>query len=309
VTLHPGVRAFLDEVAAAGAPPLDRLSPAQARAQARRWSARNGPGPELASVEDLAVPAGDGTELRARRYEPGESEATVLWLHGGGWVTGDLETHDAMCRVLAARSGCRVLGLGYRRAPEDPFPVPLEDCFSALRWIDSQEPDRRLVVGGDSAGGNLAAACARRARDEAGPALALQVLVYPVLDHDLTTASHAQHGSGPDTFLTSQEMAWFWHHYLPDPAARGNPDASPLRAPELCGLAPTIVITAEYDPLRDEGLAYVERLRAAGVVVTHIHYHDTVHSFFSLINLIPPGREAVARAGAEIAAAVGAGVK
>lgn len=304
MTLHPGVRAFLDEAAEAGAPPLDRLSPVDARAQARRWAARNGPGPELASVDDLSIQAADGSDLRARRYEPGESQATILWLHGGGWVTGDLETHDAMCRLLAASSGCRVFALEYRLAPGHPFPVPLEDCVSSLRWIAAQEPDRRLIVGGDSAGGNLAAVCARRSRDEGGPALALQVLVYPVLDHDLTTASYSQHGSGPDTFLTSAEMAWFWNHYLPDPAAREDPDASPLRAAELRGLAPAIVVTAEYDPLRDEGLAYVSRLRAAGGEVTHVHYEDTVHSFFSLVNLIPPGREAVARAGADIAAEI-----
>lgn len=225
-----------------------------------------------------------------------------MWLHGGGWVICDLDTHDAMCRLLAAGSGGRVIALDYRRAPEHPFTAPLDDCWSAVAWAGARYADEPLILGGDSAGGNLAAVCARRARDRGGPALLLQVLVYPVTDHDPTTASYLEHGSGPETFLTRDEMAWFWDQYVPDPAARDDPEASPLRAADLTGLPPAVVLTAEYDPVRDDGLAYVKRLREAGVPVSHHHYDDMIHAFFSFVNVLERGNEAVAQVAAEIRA-------
>jgi acetyl esterase len=197
-----------------------------------------------------------------------------------------------------------VIAIHYRRAPEHPFPVPLEDSWDALKWVADNYGERPLILGGDSAGGNIAAVLALRARDRQGPELAQQVLVYPVTDHDFTTSSYTEYGVGNETFLTTAEMRWFWHHYLPDETARDNPEASPLRTPDLAGLPPTIVVTAGYDPLRDEGLKYVERLTAAGVPVTHHHYDDMIHAFFSLVNVLERGNEAVAQVGADIRAAV-----
>ena len=221
----------------------------------------------------------------------------MLWIHGGGWVICDLESHDAMCRLLAIESGAEVVAIDYRLAPEHPFPAPLDDSWDALRWLSEQNAGRPLIVGGDSAGGNMAAVCAIRARDRGGPELAQQVLVYPVTDCDFTTPSNVEHGSLPDTFLTTDEMKYFWHHYVADPSQRTNPEACPLRTDDLSGLPPAVVLTAEYDPLRDDGLAYVESLRAAGVEVSHHHYDDMIHAFFSLPNLLSRGNEAIAQVG------------
>lgn len=301
--LHPQARALLDEIEETGLPPLYELSPPDARAQAALLRDAAGPGPEIAHVEDFRLPTSAG-EIAARSYSNSNDPAgTILWVHGGGWVICDLESHDAMCRRLAIASGCRVIAIDYRLAPEHPFPAPLEDSWDALRWVAETFGGQPLVLAGDSAGGNMAAVLALRARDRGGPPLALQVLVYPVTDH-VPTASYAQYGSGPDTFLTSEEMEWFWDLYVADPAARANPEVSPLRAADHSGLPPAIVLTAEYDPLRDDGIAYAERLRAAGVPVTHHHYDDVFHAFFSL-NLLDRGNEAVAQVGEEIRSAVG----
>jgi acetyl esterase len=215
-------------------------------------------------------------------------------------VICDLNTHDAMCRILAASSCCRVIALDYRRAPEDPFPAPLEDCWDALRSIAAEVSQEPLILGGDSAGGNITAACTLRARDLGGPEFALQVLACPVVDHDMTRPSYIERGDGPDVFLTTKDMEWFWSYYLPDPTARGVRDASPLRADDLSSLPPAIVITAEYDPLRDEGIEYAHRLAAAGVPVTHRHSDDLFHDFFSFVNLLEPGNAAVEQVGGEI---------
>ena len=170
----------------------------------------------------------------------------------------------------------------------------------------AENGDAPLIIAGDSAGGNMAAACTLRARDGGGPQLVLQVLVCPVVDHDMTTPSYRERGSGPDLFLTADDMAWFWNLYAPDPSARSVPDASPLRAEDLSNLPPAIVITAEYDPLRDEGIAYAQRLQAAGVPVTHRHHEDMFHDFFSFVNLVEPGNAAVEQVGAEIRTLLGA---
>src|ERR1700748_1208733 len=246
----------------------------------------------LAGGASRGAPAG-GTAA-PRRYVPADAAGTILWIHGGGWVICDLETHDAVCRLLAVSSGCRVVAVDYRRAPEHPFPAPLDDCWDALRAVAAGDADAPLIIAGDSAGGNMSAACALRARDRGGPELALQVLVCPVVDHDMTNPSYRERGSGPDLFITTKDMEWFWNLYIPDPAARSVPDASPLRAESLANLPPAIVITAEYDPLHDEGIAYAARLQAAGVPVTHRHHDDQFHDFFSFVNLIEAGNDAVA---------------
>jgi acetyl esterase len=297
--LHPQAKAFLAGMEASGGPPLYEMSPQEARGVTGMITELIGAGPEVASVEDFAIPTSAG-EIGARRYVPEDPAATIFWIHGGGWVICDLDTHDAVCRILAASSGCRVIAVDYRRAPEHPFPAPLEDCWDALGWVAAHNDEAPLIIAGDSAGGNMSAACTLRARDRGGPDLFLQVLVCPVVDHDMTTPSYREHGSGPDLFLTKPDMVWFWSHYVSDEAARSVPDASPLRAKDHSNLPPAIVITAEYDPLRDEGIAYAQRLEAAAVPVTYRHHDDMFHDFFSFVNLIEAGNEAVERVGSEI---------
>jgi acetyl esterase len=305
MALHPQAKAFLAGMEASGAPPLHELSPEDARAATAMITELMGPGPEVATVEDFTITTTAG-EVGARRYEPEDAAGTILWFHGGGWVICDLDTHDAVCRLLALTSGCRLIAVDYRRAPEHPFPAPLEDCWDALLAVAARTEDAPLIIAGDSAGGNMAAACTLRARDRGGPALALQLLVCPVVDHDMTSTSYRERGSGADLFITAKDMEWFWSLYLPDPAARSVPDASPLRAEDLSKLPPAIVITAEYDPLRDEGIEYARRLEAAGVPVIHRHHDEMFHDFFSFVNLIDAGNEAVDRAGGEIRTLVSA---
>jgi acetyl esterase len=297
--LHPQAKKLLAMIEDSGLPPLYELSPVDARAQAAGLTELVGAGPEVALVEGFAIPTTAG-EIAARRYVPDDSAGTILWIHGGGWVICDLDTHDAMCRLLANSSGCRVIAVHYRLAPEHPFPAALDDCWDALGWVSEQAGDGPLIVGGDSAGGNLAAVCALRARDRGGPDLALQILVYPVTDGDMSRPSYLEYGSGPETFLTVKEMEWFGKLYFSDPQDRTSSDAAPLRVEDLSGLPPAIVVTAEYDPLRDDGLAYAARLRGAGIPVTHHHYDDMIHAFFSLVNLLERGNEAVEQVGADV---------
>jgi acetyl esterase len=303
MALHPQAKAFLAGIEESGAPPLYELTPEDARAATGIITELIGAGPDVATVEDFTIATTAGG-VAARHYVPDDAAATILWIHGGGWVICDLDTHDAVCRMLATSSGCRVVAIDYRRAPEHLFPVPLEDCWDSLQAVAAETGKAPLIIAGDSAGGNMSAACALRARDRGGPELALQVLVCPVVDHDMTTASYRERGSGPDLFITAKDMELFWNYYIPDPAARSVPDASPLRADDLSNLPPAIVITAEYDPLRDEGIAYAQRLEAAGVQVVHRYHEDMFHDFFSFVNLIDAGNEAVERVGMEIRALV-----
>jgi acetyl esterase len=260
------------------------------------------PGPDVAVVEDIRIPVRDAV-IGGRRYVPADDDGTalVVWLHGGGWVICDLDTHDAMCRILANAARATVVSVDYRLAPEHRFPGPLNDCYDAVAWLAEQHADRRIVVGGDSAGGNLTAACTLRARDHDGPGIAQQVLVYPAVDFTTRRPSYDEHGDAPTSFLIEREMAWFRDHYL-DEADFADPEASPRLADDLSGLPPAIVVIAEYDPLRDEGLAYAERLREAGVPVTlHVH-DDQTHAFFTFPQLISGGRESIEQVGADIRA-------
>jgi acetyl esterase len=277
-SLDPQFAELLTAAAASGAPPLTLLTPEEARARVSAGAALCAPGPALRDVRDVDVPV-DDTSVPGRLYRPddGKPRATVVYLHGGGWVTGDLDYSDALCRHLAADAGCEVLSVDYRLAPEHPFPTPLEDAYAALCWAAAELADGRpLVVAGDSAGGALAAACALRARDENGPRLDGQVLLYPVLDADLSRPSYVANqewGLGPSV------MRWFWDHYLPDPGARTHHLAAPLRAADLAGLPPTVLVIADLDTLRDEGLAYAARLTEAGVPVRLSSVPGLVHGF------------------------------
>jgi acetyl esterase len=300
MALHPQAQEFLEQVQASGQPRLHELGAVEARLAVGPIAELIGDGPAVEDVRDISIAVRDA-QIAARRYEPAGAHGTIVWLHGGGWVLDGIDASDAMCRILADSARARVISVDYRVAPEHPFPVPLDDCFDALNWVAAHEGGEPLVVGGDSAGGNMAAVCALRARDRGGPALAAQVLVYPATDHDMETPSYLEHGSNDLLMLGTREMAWFFDQYVPNVADRDKPEISPLRAPDLSGLPPAIVLVAEYDPLRDDGLKYAERLAAAGVDVTLRHYEDMPHVFFSFVNLIPAGNQAVAEVGSRIA--------
>jgi acetyl esterase len=258
------------------------------------------------AVEDRDA---DGVPVRIYRPAPEEDLPILVVFHGGGWVIGTVEQYDSTARQLANASGAIVVSVEYRLSPEHPFPAPLDDCWHALQWAATHAAElggdaARIAVGGDSAGGNLAAVCALRARDSGGPDLALQVLVYPVCDCDFETESYKANGEG--YLLEAEQMRWFFDCYT----AGGNIDPadwqiSPLRAPDLRGLAPAIVITGEYDPLRDEGEAYTERLRAAGVAVESRRYDGMIHGFFGCPGAFDASVEAMGQVGTALRRAFG----
>jgi acetyl esterase len=229
---------------------------------------------EVASTRDERV-----GEACVRVYEPLEPRGgTLVWIHGGGWIFGNLTSYDPLCRALCNRSGATVVSVDYRLSPETPFPGALEDCEGALRWAASEWPDEPLAVGGDSAGGNIAAVLARRARDAGSPPLAFQLLVYPVTDAACATGSMMEFG-GDDAFgLSKASMQACWSVYAPGSSAR-SPDASPLRAADVSGLPPALFVLAELDALTDEGLDYAERLREAGVDVEVSTWPGMIHGF------------------------------
>jgi len=274
------VRSILDLIAADDTP-IEAVTPELMRSM---YSAISGLGskPDMASVADRSCP-GPACDVPVRVYVPVDEPGprpVLVYFHGGGWVIGDLETHDSTARKLAAASGVTVVSVDYRLAPEDPFPAAVDDCLAAVRWVVDNAGDldvdpSRLAVGGDSAGGNLAAVAAGRLRDDGVP-VAFQLLVYPVTDGTMGLPSYDENAEG--YFLTRDTMAWFWDHYVGG-EHRTNPLASPLHAPDeaLAGLPPALVITAEFDPLRDEGEAYAARLRDAGVPVESVRYDGLLH--------------------------------
>jgi acetyl esterase len=265
---------------------------------------------KMAQVTDLSLSL-PGRAIPARFYRPLAAEAggpLTVFFHGGGWVMGTLDTHDATCRELAEASGVSLLSVGYRLAPEAPYPLPLDDCFDACRWAKDNAAQlgidpARLAVAGDSAGGNLAAAVAIRARDAGGPALRHQLLVYPVTDCDFDTPSYQRNGAG-QYFLARSAMQWFWRHYLGDADPATAPLACVLRTDDLSGLPSATVITAEYDPLRDEGDAYAQRLAQAGIAVDHHCADGMIHGFFAMSSMVPDARPWVKQAGAKLRAAL-----
>jgi len=309
--VHPQAQQLLDGKAASGGPPLWELTPDEGRAEVAASAALIGAGPDVAAVRDIVIP-GKAGGIPARVYSPSpDAPGVVVYYHGGGWVIGSVDYWDASCRALAVASGCDVVSVEYRLAPEHVFPAAADDAFDAVTWVaslDGLAAGRPVVVAGDSAGGNLATVAALRARDAGGPPIALQVLVYPVTDCDLDRRSYHEY-VGNELILNRADMVWFWDHYAPDPATRVSQDASPLRADDLSGLPPAYLITAEHDPLRDEGFAYAERLRAARVPVEHRHFGSQIHGFFTFVNLLDDADKAVADAGAAIRTAVEAADK
>ncbi|MEU9251818.1 alpha/beta hydrolase [Streptomyces sp. NPDC048270] len=264
--------------------------------------------PRVGAVEDLAVPGPPGAPpVPVRIYLPDPEERpgprpTVLFLHGGGFVLCDLDTHDATARALSRAAGAAVVSVDYRRAPEHRFPAAAEDAYAALRWVGAHLVElggdpRALVVAGDSAGGNLAAAALLLARERGGPAVALQVLVYPVLDAAQDSASYRTYAEG--CFLTAAHLRWFWEQYLGPGGDGGHPLASPLRA-DLTGLPPAHLVLAGCDPLRDEGRAYRRRLAECGVPAVLDEHPGMFHGFLALAGVLPQAREAMARLGGAI---------
>ena len=285
--LDPQIAALLDFLAASGAPPMHEGTPEQAREMFRALAVGGRPPASVvpvASVEDVTLPGATGP-LPARVYRPEASgpRPTVVLFHGGGWVIGDLDTHDSMARSLCRDCEAVVVSVDYRLAPEAPFPAAVEDAVAATRWAGSELASlggsEVLAVAGDSAGGNLAAVVAQQLRDEGGPELAALLLVYPATDVTGDYPSREENAEG--YFLDLATMVWFMGHYAGDPMHHTDPRLSPLRG-KLEGLPPTVVVTAEFDPLRDEGEAYAAALADAGVEVEVRRFDGMIHGFFDM---------------------------
>ena len=307
MTLTPQVQLVVDLAAQNPTTPVEELSPAEARLAYKRFASFGDVAVEVASIDNRVVP-GPAGDIPVRIYVPHGAPPTprpaLVWLHGGGFVIGDLDTAESAATALADATKAVVVSVDYRLAPEHRFPAAVEDCYAALQWtagLADVDP-ARVAVGGDSAGGNLAAATALMARDRGGPAVAFQLLVVPCVDPGMSSPSYAANGVG--LFLQASTMRWFWESYLGDDGDAASPYAAPLRAGDLRGLPAALVITAEYDPLRDEGEAYGAALAAAGVPCVCRRYEGQVHTFFARPNVFgPEGAEAVELAAGALRAA------
>ena len=283
----------LEMIRAAGRPPFETLTPAEAREAYANGRALLQPDPDaVEDVRDLAAPAASG-DIPLRLYRPagasGDRLPGLVWYHGGGWLLGDLNSHDVICRRLANAARCFVVSVDYRMAPEHKFPAAVDDCAAATRWAIEHAADlgidpARVAVGGNSAGGNLAAVMALMARDRTLPPIAFQLLIYPATDMAMVTVSSQTITDGVP--LTSRSMKWFIDHYLRGAADLTDWRASPGRAASLAGTAPALVITASHDPLRDEGIDYARRLEREGVRVAHLHFSDQMHGFVNMGRII-----------------------
>ena len=306
MTLHPQAQALLDAFSEQNLPPFEQMSPTQARLVALGFRDLQGEPEAVGEVRDILVPGPAGMlPVRVYHPTPGETRPLVVYFHGGGWVIGDVEIVDKPCRALANASRCVVASVNYRLSPETKFPAPAEDCYAATNWLAEHAAEigsdaNAVAVAGDSAGGNLAAVVALMARDRRGPKLAFQLLVYPVTAPARGTELESYTQNADGYLLTRAAMEWFWDHYLASPEDGQNPYASPLHAPDLAGLPPAMVVTAQFDPLRDEGRAYAGRLREAGVAVKESHYDDMIHGFFWMAGALDRGKELIAEMGNEL---------
>jgi acetyl esterase len=305
--VDPAIQGLLSLLEAMQRPSLAAATHEQARAAFRMLTVDMRPRESIVPVratEDVEVPGATGP-LPARLYRPDAEgdRPTMVFLHGGGFVIGDIETHDNQCRIVCREVGAVVLSVAYRLAPEAPFPAGVEDCVAATRWAAEHiaelggDPER-LAIAGDSAGGNLAAVVTQVARDAGGPKLAAQLLVYPGTDFAGDYPSRTDNAEG--YFLTREDLEWFATHYLGEASDLTDPRLSPLHAQNLAGLPPAVVVTAEYDPLRDEGEAYARALERAGVPVTLRRYDGLIHGFFDLSALSPAAAGAVRDTCAEL---------
>lgn len=287
MALDASTAAFLQEMAESGAKPIHESTPEEVRALGTGLSDVYGAGPDMAEVQQQHVVTADGG-FDVRVLKPHDPQGIFVYYHGGGWVIGALDEFDTLGRRLAANTNCTVVLVDYRLAPEHRYPVAADDAYAALEWVAANRASLAseqapIVIGGDSAGGNLAAVVALRARERHGVDIALQVLVYPVTDANFERPSYVAEDN--QLFLSRDGMLWFWDHYLPEMSRRSEPDASPLQADSLEGLPPALVILAEHDVLYDEGKAYAERLREAGVAVELHEHAGQMHGFFTLLML------------------------
>ncbi len=298
--LDPDARALIDLMAARGVPATHTLQPVQARQFYRdRRSFTQPDAPVLAEVLDLSAPGPHGGAIPLRLYRPAASAKpapALVYFHGGGWTIGDLDTHDVLCRELAQRSGCVVVAVDYRLGPEHRFPAAVDDCVAATRWVHVQGAalgidGARLALGGDSAGGNLAAVVALSLRDGGGPQAKLQLLIYPATDMRAVAPSHTTNGQG--YVLTADSVAYYRGHYIAERAQWEDWRASPLLHPDLSRLPPALVITAGFDPLRDEGRQYADALSKAGVATQFVCFERQIHGFITMGRVIAEADTAV----------------
>ena len=310
--LHPQAQAFIDLLVQRGVPPTHTLTPAEARKFYRERRALTQPDPaEVAQVRELQADGPHGP-IPLRLYRPLGSAASALlpvlvYYHGGGWTIGDLDTHDTLCRALCNGSGCAVVAVDYRMGPEHRFPAAVDDVLAATRWVRREAAAlgvdaARLAVGGDSAGGNLAAVVAIAARDAGDLPIAYQLLIYPATDMRRVHPSHVSNGQG--YVLTSDTIGYFHDHYITDAAQDLYWRASPLLREDLAGLPPALVLTAGYDPLRDEGLDYARALTAAGNRASYVCFERQIHGFITMGRLLDEANTAVALCAAELCRAL-----
>ncbi|MBS0272881.1 MAG: alpha/beta hydrolase [Proteobacteria bacterium] len=298
--LDPVLKAFLDQVASMGGPKTWEMHPSEAREAFAGLMQLAGPKDiPIGRVANVIIPTANG-EITARSYAAvasgGEPMPTLVFFHGGGWVIGSVDTHDGLCRMIANGSACRVISVDYCLSPESKFPGPVDEAVAAVEWIEKNAAQlgvdaNRLAVGGDSAGGALAAVVTQAAKAKGGPKLAFQLLFFPVTQIGNETASLREYAEG--YFLERKTLDWFYANYLPAGADRKDPRISPLAAADVSGLPPAYVMLAGFDPLHDEGLQYAERLRAAGVPVTVADYSDMVHDFIYLQAVLPQAADAL----------------
>jgi acetyl esterase len=304
MALDPQCKAFLDTLASAGGKPLEQLPVEEARLMSAGLSAFGGPVEPIADVENRTVP-GPAGPIPVRVYRPvlNETLPALIYFHGGGFVICSLDTHDGECRSLANASGCAVISVDYRLAPENKYPAAVDDAYAATRYVAEHAAEfgidpQRIAVGGDSAGGNLSTVVARLARDRGGPPLKFQLLIYPLVDFDDNSPSMQQYSK--DYFVTRESMDWFTECYLPNRAAGREPSASPWNADDVRGLPPAMIMTAECDPLRDQGEAYARTLQSAGVPVELKRYDGMIHAFFSFPGAIDAAKVARHDAGSAL---------